>query len=57
MSELYDIIVALKIKHYREGVSAAERSRWVRAKQLSEQKRQKLRQVWGVSSNDILING
>ncbi len=54
LSELQDIIVALKIKHYREGTSAAERNRWVRARQLFEQKLQKLPQVWGVSNNDIL---
>lgn len=57
LSELHNIIIVLKTKHHREGVSAAERSRWVRARHVFEEKLKKLPHVKGVCSNDIIING
>jgi hypothetical protein len=56
MSELHEIIVALKIKDYKYGLSAAERNKWAWARTLYQQGRQNLHHVWGVSSNDTLID-
>ena len=57
LSELHEIIIALKTKHYREGLSADERDRWVMARHAFDRKRQKLPKAKGVCSNDIIING
>jgi hypothetical protein len=58
LSELHDIIITLKTKHYIEGVSAAERTRWVRAKYLFEKKLQKLPCSTGNTCDyNIVING
>ena len=57
LSELHDIIIALKTKHYYQGgTSAVERVRWARARQVFEQKQQALPHLKGVCNNDIIIN-
>jgi hypothetical protein len=56
MSELHEIIVSLKIKDYKYYLSAAERNQWASARKLYQQGRQNLHHVWGVSSNDILLD-
>ena len=55
--ELHDIVIALKTKHYRQGLSPTESERWVRAKSVLEQRLEKLPLTKGVSEFNISING
>ena len=57
LSELHGIILALKTKHHREGVSEAEHRRWAIAKHIFRQKLQALPRVQGACENNITING
>lgn len=58
VSELNKTIIALKSKHYKEGLTLIERKQYWKAKALYEQKVQNLPQVTPIGSSlNIFIDG
>ena len=55
ITELNNVIILLKTKNYKDGITSAEYRYLMLSKHICDQKLQKLPKAYGVCNNDIFI--